>query len=86
MGLLRAGWSVEKFDAPGASDETTLTLSAQVDHRFTSKTGITLAAYRRSNETDFAGADYMLTHQIDIGYHQQITPKVRFNLNASYNP
>ncbi len=85
MGSVKAGYSIEKFNAPGVGDERTFILSAQINHRFTSKTSVNLAVYRRTNETDFSGADYMLTHQIQIGYKQKITSKIQLNVDAMYS-
>lgn len=83
-GMIKAGWGVKNFDLPGSEKENTVIYQARIQHAFTAKTGVALNAYRRTNESDIATADYAVTDKINLSYTQKIRTKVMTRLGMAY--
>jgi polysaccharide biosynthesis protein VpsM len=83
-GMIKGGWGEKIFDQGGLTPEKTLIFQAQVDHRFTGKSGITLTASRRTNESNLTTSDYSISESIRIGYLQKINDKLSTSFHASY--
>ena len=74
-GLLKAGLEVKNFEnSPGRY--TYFSFEAQLDHRFTTKTSLTLRAYRETTETDVTGMDFSLTTGFEAKLQHVLTPKL----------
>ncbi len=78
------GYGEKDFDDSARSDKNNFLGEIQFRHRFTSKTYVDLRANRRTNETDSQGADYILSHKIQLRYYQRLTAKFLASANMYY--
>lgn len=79
-GSIGIGWGKKDFVASGAEAETNFRVAVQIEHQFTAKTGISLDAYRRTEETNISFSDYRLTQGVDFLYTQQVRSKLLLSL------
>jgi hypothetical protein len=82
-GVLKAGYGKKRFRS-GIKSNKDFILEAHVNHRLTAKGTLALKAWRKTNETNIAVADYLFSHGISLGYTHRITSKISGLLNASY--
>lgn len=78
------GYGEKDFDDSARSDVDNFLTEIQFRHRFTSKTYADLRGTRRTNETDSLGADYILSHKIQLRYYQRISAKLLASANLYY--
>ncbi len=79
-GRIKAGLGVKDFSG-NAETRNDFIAEAQFDHRFTPKTSVSLRAFRRTNETDVADSQSMLTHRIEARYLQRLTARIMGSAN-----
>lgn len=78
------GYGEKDFDDSARSDTDNFLGEIQFRHRFTSKTYVDLRGNRRTNETDSQGADYILSHKLQLRYYQKISAKLLASANIYY--
>lgn len=83
-GRLQAGYTTKEFKDPSLEDNNGFVLRGRLNHRFTSKTSLQLAAYRQIRESYVGNLNDMTTDQISARYVQRITNKITANLELSY--
>ena len=59
-------------------------MEAQIDYQFTPKTSIILKASRRTNETNIAGTDFVLSNTVELQYLQKLTGKITADVKLAY--
>ncbi|OEU62744.1 MAG: hypothetical protein BA870_06450 [Desulfuromonadales bacterium C00003094] len=79
------GYGEKEFDDSSISTADNFIGEIQFRHRFTSKTYVELRGNRRTNETDSPGADYILSHKLQLRYFQRMTAKFLASANISYS-
>lgn len=84
IGLLKAGYGTKEFDDPQLETANYVIAEAQLSHRFTPKTSMTLSASRKTNETDIAGASHILSTTFSAGLSHRLTGKVSAALSAAF--
>jgi hypothetical protein len=82
-GRIKAGYGIKDFESSGDSVNTFI-VEAQVRHRFTPKTHLTLTAYRKTDETNISTTSYILTNGVRLDYLQILTSKITGLINLSY--
>lgn len=85
VGSIQIGWGEKRFETPDMDNTSDLRVSVQLAHQFTAKTGVSVNAYRRTEESDLADSDYRLAHGIDLGYTQQVRSKLQLALGYSWS-
>jgi len=83
-GSIKAGYGIKEFADPGMEKAENFILEAQLNHKFTPKTSVTLNGWRKTFETNISTTDYILSHGIQIVYNQQVTMKLTGNAKLSY--
>jgi hypothetical protein len=78
------GYGAKDFDDPERNDADNFLAEIQFRHRFTSKTYAELRGSRRANETDSPGADYILSHKVQLRYFQRMTAKFLASADIFY--
>ncbi|RMG02507.1 MAG: hypothetical protein D6726_07395 [Nitrospirae bacterium] len=81
-GRFKAGYGEKNFS--GGGDANNLIFEVQIDHRFTPKTSLKLAATRKTNETTISATDYILTNAIQAEYLQRFTGKISGAIKLGY--
>jgi cell division septation protein DedD len=84
QGSIKAGYGTKDFADPSIKNADNFILEAQLNHKFTPKTSVTLNAWRRTFETNISTTDYILSHGIEFGYNQQFTGRLMGNVRLSY--
>jgi hypothetical protein len=79
------GYGKKDFDDSSKSDADNFIGEIQFRHRFTTKTFVELRGNRRTNETDSRGADYILSHKLQLRYFQRMTAKFLTSANVYYS-
>lgn len=82
-GILKAGYGKKNFRIKIKSNRDFI-LEAHINHRLTAKGTFALKAWRKTNETNVGGADYMFSEGITLGYTHRITSKISGLVNALY--
>ena len=83
-GRIKAGYGDTDFDDPDIENAQDYIYEIQLDHQFTRKTSLSLFAYRKKEEADFSGYDYILTHKATASYMQRVTNKISIGMRLSY--
>ena len=83
-GLFKFGWFDKRFQQSRSEDETSYRLEFQLNHWFTSKTLITIRAYRRATETNYFSTAYVVSDYAAIGYKQQLRSNLQLIIDGSY--
>jgi hypothetical protein len=81
---LMVGYGVKDFDASDKDETTNLSAEIQFRHRCTPKTYLELRASRKTNETEIADTDFMLSHRVQLRYFQRFTVRFLASVNLSY--
>ncbi len=81
-GRFKAGYGDKDFSTGG--DAKDFIFELQVDHQFTPKTSLKLAATRRTNETTISISDYLLSTAVRAEYLQRFTGKITGSLGLGY--
>jgi polysaccharide biosynthesis protein VpsM len=84
-GRIKVGYGVKDFDRKGVDNRDDLILEAQVDHRFTSKASMFVKVSRRTEETDLATTQDMLSDNLQVGYTQNLTDKIAASIKAAFS-
>ncbi len=82
-GVIKAGWGTREWDG-SRGDEGTFRMEAQVEHRFTDTTRITIGAYQRTEETNITAADYLNSRGVSLRYAQKISSKLQASLGGAW--
>lgn len=83
-GRMKAGYGLKDFSDSSIGDGNDFIFEAQIDHRFTPKTSVTVAALRKTNETNISTTDYMVTTGIRSEYTQQISRRLQGSAKLAY--
>jgi hypothetical protein len=81
-GRFKAGYGEKNFS--GGGDSNDLIFEVQLDHQFTTKTSLKLAATRKTNETTISVTDYLLSTALRAEYLQRVTGKITGSLGLGY--
>jgi hypothetical protein len=81
---LMVGYGIKDFDASEKDEATNLLAELQFRHRFTAKTYVELRASRKTNETEIADTDFMLSHRVQLRYFQRVTSRLLASANVYY--
>lgn len=74
-GLLKVGYGVKNFDH--LSDRFNyFSFEAQLDHRFTPKTALSLSAFRKTRETNVMGMAFALTTGVNVRLQHLLTSRL----------
>lgn len=83
-GRFMLGYGEKDMSGSDDGNDGELLGEIQLDHRFTPKTAAYLRATRRTNETDVEGANYIVTHRVQLGVRQRLTAKLRGSCDFFY--
>jgi polysaccharide biosynthesis protein VpsM len=83
-GSVKAGYGVKDFTDPALKSAADFVMEAQIDYQFTPKTNIILNATRRTNETNVAETDFVLSDSVSLQYLQKLTGKITGDVKLSY--
>ncbi len=78
----KAGVDIKDFATSALGSTTHFICEAQLQHRFTPKSFITLTYGRRTNETDLSAAGYVVEDSVNINYAYRMTDKLTGGLSA----
>lgn len=82
-GVLKAGYGFKSFDSR-VSELRSFILESRLEYRLTSKTSFSLMAWRKTNETDIEGTDYIVSTGVRLGYQHKLTSKLTDFVHVSY--
>jgi hypothetical protein len=83
-GRVKLGYGKKEFEESAQGDRDFFAVEAQLSHRFTRKSSVSLFAARRAGETDVQGARDVLTHRVKLGFTHILTAKLTGRIAASY--
>lgn len=81
-GTIRVGYGWRDMDFGDDRDE--FIGEVRLDHRFTPKTSAYMLFTRRIEETDVPGTQNLLSHRLQVGYRQLLTPRLTGNADLYY--
>jgi hypothetical protein len=82
-GSVKAGYGTKDFSGDGTRNDS-LIFEAKVDHRFTPKTSLSLAAFRKTDETNIPSTFFVLTQGVSANYQQLLTSRITGSAVLSY--
>lgn len=82
-GVLKAGYGLKRFDS-SINKQKSFILESRLEYRLTSKTSFSLMAWRKTNETDIEGTDYIVSTGVRLGYQHKLTSKLTDFVHISY--
>ncbi len=83
-GSVKAGYGTKDFTVPVLKNAADFIMEAQIDYQFTPKTSIILKASRRTNETNIAETDFVLSNTVELQYLQKLTGKITADVKLAY--
>ncbi|MDX9787065.1 MAG: outer membrane beta-barrel protein [Desulfobacterales bacterium] len=83
-GMIKAGWGLKNYDIDASEQENIGIFQAKIDYAFTAYTGMTISAYRRTNESNIETADYTVTDNLSVTYSQRIRKKIKASFELAY--
>ncbi len=83
-GMVKVGYGIKDFENPALANHGDLILEAQFDHQFTPKRSVQLTASRKTNETDIAGTDFIISDKLRAAYTQRLATKITGTVDLSY--
>lgn len=81
-GTIKAGYAWRAVEA--GEDREEFIGEARLDHRFTPKTAAYLLFTRRISETDIPQSQDVLSHRAQVGYRQQLLPRLSSSADLYY--
>ncbi len=82
-GSIKAGYGIKDFSYDDEESREFI-LELQVDYKFTPKTSLLLRALRRTNETNIATTDFILSNKLEAEYIQRVTGKITADIKLIY--
>ncbi|OGW38105.1 MAG: hypothetical protein A2Y97_08475 [Nitrospirae bacterium RBG_13_39_12] len=83
-GSIKAGYGSKDFTDSSIGNSKNFIMEAQINHRFTPKTSLTIKGARSINETNISTTDFILTNLVELIYTQRLTAKLTGNISLSY--
>jgi polysaccharide biosynthesis protein VpsM len=83
-GSVKAGYGTKDFADPAIKSASDFIMEAQIDYKFTPKTSIILNAARRTNETNVAETNFVLSNSVSLQYLQKLTGKITADVKLAY--
>jgi hypothetical protein len=83
-GSLKVGYGIKDFEDPAIKNNNNLLFEAQLDHMFTPKTSVALIASRKTNESDVAPANAIVSDSISAIFTKRLATRINGFINLAY--
>lgn len=84
-GSVKVGYGIKDFEDTAVKSNNNLLFEAQLDHKFNTKTSVLLVASRKTNESDVAQANAIVSDSINATLTKRLATRLNGAIDLSYS-
>ncbi|MBU0996179.1 MAG: outer membrane beta-barrel protein [Proteobacteria bacterium] len=83
-GRISVGYGIKDFKEESVNDSRDITSQIFLSNQLTGKSYVNFVGFRRTNETDAPGIQYLFTNKIMLGYFYRMNERIAVTIKLSY--